>query len=60
VPAKAELSTEYVQKHEYDNDQQHDRENSAATAATRLHHGRVFARHIIAIIGHWKLSLFTL
>jgi hypothetical protein len=59
VAPETKLGAEDKQKHQHDNDQQNDSKDTSA-AASRLHHGRVLALNLVAIIGHWKLSLFTL
>jgi hypothetical protein len=53
------LTAEDIQHDQNHDDEEDDREN-AASSATGLHYGRPLAVRIIAIIGHWKLSLFTL
>src|SRR5690349_15164411 len=58
VPAQSKLATEDVQQHQNDDDQQHNGEYSAAaTASARLDYGRPLTLNIVAIVGHWKLSL---
>jgi hypothetical protein len=59
VAPEPKLGAEDKQEHQHDNDQQHDCEYTS-TAASRLDYGRVLALNFVAIIGHWKLSLFTL
>jgi hypothetical protein len=58
--AEAEIRAENVEQNQDDDDQQNDGKEAAATAAAGFDNGRVFAFHIVAIIGHWKLSLFCL
>jgi hypothetical protein len=60
VSTEAQLTPEKIQEHQHHDYQQDDRQKAAASAATCFHDGRVLALHIIAIIGHWKLSLFML
>src|SRR5262249_752492 len=60
VSTEAQLTAEKIQEDQDYDYQQDDREKAAPSAASCLHHGRVLARHVIAIIGHWKLSLFML
>jgi hypothetical protein len=59
MASKPKLGAEDKQKHQHDDNQQYDGKDTS-TAASRLHHGRVLALNLVAIIGHWKLSLFTL
>src|SRR5438874_7890922 len=58
--AEAQLTPEDVQQHQNDNDQQDDGEDSATATAASFDNGRAFAVHIVAIVGHWKLSLSRL
>src|SRR5690348_8486771 len=62
VAAKAEIGPEDVKQHQNDDDEDDDCEHSAAASATAgLHHGRVFALDIVAIVvGHGNSPCFTL
>jgi hypothetical protein len=54
---KSELRAEHVQQDQHHDDQKHHGEDSSASAAAGLNDGRALAVGIVAIIGHWKLSL---
>ena len=60
VSAEAQLAAEEVKQNKHYDNQQDNREDAAASASTGLHYGRPLAVSILAIIGHRKLSLFTL
>src|SRR3954453_20244348 len=57
LAAQSEVGAENVKQDQDDDDQKYDGEHATASAAARFHYGRVLAFHIVAIIGHRKLSL---